>query len=172
MVCCNTATRHDPTILEPLVSLMHRITDKNVFADLRVPVRRLRTAQGLGRTLPLADFITLRVLRHLQGMGSLRGQVQRLLQLDPAPGARARRVRSTWSNVLCSPARLVVFKATLPGPVAEAAAVLPDRPGWTVPLFRYIAKVSRQVLRFFKHCFLKPAMPALYARQVRPLLMA
>jgi len=25
-----------------------------------------------------------------------------------------------------------------------------DRPDWTVPLFRYTSKVSRQVLRFFK----------------------
>jgi hypothetical protein len=47
-----------------------------------------------------------------------------------------------------------------------------DRPDWTVPLFRYTAKVSRQVLRFFKHCFLKPASPALYERELRPLLMA
>ena len=30
-----------------------------------------------------------------------------------------------------------------------------DRPDWTVPLFRYTAKVSRQVLPFFKLCFLK-----------------
>lgn len=29
----------------------------------------------------------------------------------------------------------------------------PDRPDWTLPLFRYTAKVSRQVLRFFKLCF-------------------
>jgi hypothetical protein len=47
-----------------------------------------------------------------------------------------------------------------------------DRPDWTVFLFRYTAKVSRQVLRFFKHCFLKPASPALYERELRPLLMA
>jgi hypothetical protein len=47
-----------------------------------------------------------------------------------------------------------------------------DRPDWTVPVFRYTSKVSRQVLRFFKHCFLKPASPALYERQLRPMLMA
>ncbi|MBK8637277.1 MAG: transposase [Chromatiaceae bacterium] len=35
------------------------------------------------------------------------------------------------------------------------------RPSWTVPLFRYTAKVSRQVLRFLKPCFLKPASPGL-----------
>jgi hypothetical protein len=47
-----------------------------------------------------------------------------------------------------------------------------DRPDWTVPVFRYTSKVSRQVLRFFKHCFLKPASPALYERELRPMLMA
>ena len=30
----------------------------------------------------------------------------------------------------------------------------------------------RGVLRFFKHCFLKPASPALYEQELRPLLMA
>jgi hypothetical protein len=38
--------------------------------------------------------------------------------------------------------------------------------------YSYTAKVSRQVLRFFKQCFLKPASPALYERELRPLLMA
>ena len=47
-----------------------------------------------------------------------------------------------------------------------------DRPRWSAPLFRYASKVSRQVLRFFKHGFLKPASPALYERELRPLLMA
>jgi hypothetical protein len=47
-----------------------------------------------------------------------------------------------------------------------------DRPDWTVPLFRYTTKVSRQVLRFFKHCFLKPASPGLYERELAPMLKA
>ena len=47
-----------------------------------------------------------------------------------------------------------------------------DRPDWTVPLFRYTAKVSRQVLRFFKHCFLKPASPGLYECELVPMLRA
>jgi hypothetical protein len=47
-----------------------------------------------------------------------------------------------------------------------------DRPDWTTPLFRYTSKVSRQVLRFFKHCFLKPASPELYHRELRPMLLA
>lgn len=47
-----------------------------------------------------------------------------------------------------------------------------DRPDWTAPLYRYTSKISRQVLRFFKRCFLEPASPTLYDTQLRPLLMA
>jgi hypothetical protein len=47
-----------------------------------------------------------------------------------------------------------------------------DRPDWIAPVFRYTAKVSRQVLRLFKHCFHKPGSQAFYAGQLRPLLMA
>jgi len=118
-------------IVDRLVSLMHRLTDKPVFAELLSPVERVlarvRNAQGLGRTLSMSDFIALGVLRHLQGMGTLREQVQTLLHLDPGPGARAPLARSTWSDALCSPARLGVLEETLPALVAEAAAVLPDR---------------------------------------------
>ncbi len=39
-------------------------------------------------------------------------------------------------------------------------------------MFRYTSNVSRQVLRFYKHCFLKPASPAPYEGELRPLLMA
>jgi hypothetical protein len=43
-----------------------------------------------------------------------------------------------------------------------------DRPDWTVPLFRYAAQVSRQVLRFYKSCFLNTASPGLYERELGP----
>ncbi|MBU1962840.1 MAG: transposase [Gammaproteobacteria bacterium] len=46
-----------------------------------------------------------------------------------------------------------------------------DRPDWTAPLFRYTSKVSRQVLRFFRFCFLKRASPELYQRELRPMLL-
>ena len=39
-------------------------------------------------------------------------------------------------------------------------------------IYRHTSKVSRQVLRFFKLCFLKQASPALYQRELRPMLMA
>jgi len=120
-----------PMILDRLVSLMHRLTDKTVFAELLAPMERVlarvRRAQGLGRTLSMGDFIALGVLRHLQGMGSLREQVQALLHLDPVVAAQPPLARSTWSDALGSPARLAVLKETLPVLVADAAAVLPDR---------------------------------------------
>lgn len=47
-----------------------------------------------------------------------------------------------------------------------------DRPDWTAPFFRQTSKVSRQVLRFFKFCFLKRASPELYQRELRPMLLA
>ena len=47
-----------------------------------------------------------------------------------------------------------------------------DRPDWSTNVFRHTSKVSRQVLRFFKHCFHKPASQALYERELRPMLLA
>lgn len=47
-----------------------------------------------------------------------------------------------------------------------------DRPDWTLPWFRFTSKISRQVLRFFRACFLKPASQALYNAELKPLLMA
>ena len=118
-------------LLDRIVSLMHRLTNKTVFAELLAPVAqalaRVRSAQGLGRTLSMGDFIALGVLRHLQGMHSLREQVQALLHLDPAEAACAPLARSTWSDALRSAERLGVLAQMLPALVGEAAAVLPDR---------------------------------------------
>ena len=44
-----------------------------------------------------------------------------------------------------------------------------DRPDWSTPVFRYTSKVSRQVLRFFKHCFQKSASQALYEARASAL---
>ena len=118
-------------ILDRLASLMHRLTEKTVFAELLSPAERVlarvRSAQGLGRTLSMSDFIALGVLRHLQGMGSLREQVQALLHLDQELAAQPPLARSTWSDALGSPPRLAVLEGLLPMLVGAAAAVLPDR---------------------------------------------
>jgi hypothetical protein len=47
-----------------------------------------------------------------------------------------------------------------------------DRPDWSTLVFRYTSKISRQVIRFLKHCFHKPASHKLYQRQLRPMLLA
>jgi hypothetical protein len=320
-------------ILDRLVSPRHRLTDKTVFAERRSHVERVlarvRSAQGLGGTLNMSEFIALGVLPHLQDMGTLREQVQTLRHLDPAPGARvpldlvgcpvlggapgrargdaagagggrrraaarspgrhpwpghAPRAGHRWhrpgrerafsppytqgrrrgqpqrpcpiellqpalgvpeearvetrnrhetailrdydrspraltrerqtlflvdrafidarfrdaKTTTCAITIITRMKANLRidsteglGIAAdplnagvqrdlrvmlasspEPSRLITDRPDWTAPLFRDTAKVSRQVLRFFKHCFPKPASPALYERELRPLLMA
>jgi hypothetical protein len=47
-----------------------------------------------------------------------------------------------------------------------------DRPNWSTPVFRHTSKISRLVLRVFKHCFRKPASHKLCQRQLRPMLLA
>ena len=117
-------------ILNRLNSLMQRLTDNTVFAALLSPLEqalsRVRNAT-VGRVLSMPDFIALGVLRHLQGMTTLREQVQTLLHLDPHPPEQVPLARSTWSDALSSPARLAVLEELTPSLVCEAATVLPDR---------------------------------------------
>ncbi len=117
-------------MFDRLKTLMHRLTHHTVLADLLDPVSRAlaRVRQAtVGRTLTMPDFIALGVLRHLQGMSTLREQVQTLLHLDPATAARGPLARSTWSDALASPTREAVLRDLVPALVQEAQAVLPDR---------------------------------------------
>ena len=118
-------------ILDRLDALMHRLTDRTVFADLLAPVERalsrVRLGHSVGRVLDMPDFIALGVLRHLQGMQALREQVQALHHLAPGAAEYVPLARSTWSDALAAPARSAVLSATIPALVAEARAVLPDR---------------------------------------------
>lgn len=43
---------------------------------------------------------------------------------------------------------------------------------WYRLYYRATSKISRQVIRFLKHCFTKKASPGLYERQLRPMLLA
>ncbi|HYN62926.1 MAG TPA: transposase [Rubrivivax sp.] len=110
---------------------MNRLTDQTVFAELLAPVEqaltRVREAQDVGRVLSMSAFITLGVLRHLQGMSVLREQVQALPHLDPSDAAHVPLARSTWSDALAAPTRAAALTATLPVLVAAARARLPDR---------------------------------------------
>jgi hypothetical protein len=47
-----------------------------------------------------------------------------------------------------------------------------EPPPWTARAYRYPSKISRQVLRFLRHCFLKTPSHMLYERQLKPMLMA
>ena len=117
-------------MFDRLQTLMHRLTDNTVLADLLDPVSRalarVRHA-AVGRTLTMADFIALGVLRQLQGTPTLREQVQTLLHLDPETAARGPLARSTWSDALAAPTREAVLRDLVPDLVKAANAVLPDR---------------------------------------------
>jgi hypothetical protein len=117
-------------MFDRLQTLMHRLTDNTVLADLLDPVSRAlaRVRQAaVGRTLTMPDFIALGVLRQLQGMPTRREQVQTLLHLDPETAARGPLARSTWSDALASPSREAVLRDLVPTLVQAAQAVLPDR---------------------------------------------
>ncbi len=117
-------------MLNRLNLLMDRPTDNTVLADLLAPVAkalgRVRQA-GVGGPLSRADFIALGVLRHLEGMPSLRQQVQALLDLDPDTAARVPLARSSWSDALASPRRAAAFRGLVGALAEEAREVLPDR---------------------------------------------
>ncbi|MDZ7754649.1 MAG: hypothetical protein U5S82_24100 [Gammaproteobacteria bacterium] len=110
---------------------MNHILNETVLGELLIPVSealaRLRNANANTSVLDMYTFISLGVLRHLQGMPSLREQVQSLLHLDPTHSPQAPLARSTWSDALASRRRRDVVSAMI-GPLrSEARAVLPDR---------------------------------------------
>jgi hypothetical protein len=114
-----------------LASLMNKLTDHTVFADLLKPVERalnkIRLGHAEGRVLPMREFVALGALRHLKGMHTLREQIQALLHLDPSDQGRPPLARSTWSDALSATSRRTAMQALLPKLVSEAQAVLPDR---------------------------------------------
>lgn len=118
-------------MIDRLRSLMHRLTDNTVFADLLDPANRalqqVRAAGSIGRSLTMPDFLALGVLRHLQGTTTLREQVQVLLHLNPSAQPVIPLARSTWSDALACRARLEVLQALLPRLRTQAKACLPDR---------------------------------------------
>jgi hypothetical protein len=75
-------------MFDRLKTLMYRLTHDTVLADLLAPVSRAlaRVRQAaVGRTLTLPDFIALGVLRQLQGIPTLREQVQSCRIWTPRP---------------------------------------------------------------------------------------
>jgi hypothetical protein len=118
-------------ITERLTALMDSLTNQTVLGELLAPVThalgQVRGSDACSRVLSMADFIGLGVLRHLQGMPTLREQVQALLHLEPGAALRAPLARSTWSDALSSRPRRAVLEAVLTPLLREAQAVLPDR---------------------------------------------
>ena len=118
-------------ISQRLTALMDRLTNNTVLGELLAPVTailsRIRHADGNAQVLSMRAFIALGVLRHLQGMGTLREQVQSLLHLNPQEVLRTPLARSTWSDALASRRRRGVLEAVTAPLLDEARAVLPDR---------------------------------------------
>ncbi len=116
---------------ERLTALMDSLTTQTVLGELLAPVSdalaRVRGSDTLARVLSMTDFIGLGVLRHLQGMPTLREQVQSLLHLEPGEAPQVPLARSTWSDALSSGRRSAVLEAAMAPLLTEARAVLPDR---------------------------------------------
>jgi hypothetical protein len=118
-------------IRDRLSKLMQKLTDRTVLAQLIQPavdaLGAIRTTAKATPVLDMQQFLTLGVLRHLQGIAILREQVQELLHLDPSAETRVPLARSTWSDALASPRRLQILTDTIPELVRHADTVLPDR---------------------------------------------
>lgn len=75
---------------ERLTAVMDSLMNQTVLGELLAPIARalaqVRGTDAVSRVLSMADFIGLGVLRHLQGMRTLREQVQLLLHWEPEIG--------------------------------------------------------------------------------------
>jgi len=114
---------------ERITSVIHQLTHDTVLGDLVSPVARaleyVRFKDGNFLAIDMKDFITLGVLRHVQGAGSLRELVQQLMHLNESVQAPVS--RSTFSDALASKRRLKVVREIQSPLLKHAASVLPDR---------------------------------------------
>ena len=114
-----------------LANLMNRLTQGTVLSELLEPAwHALEGARGAAPCSPALatkQFITVGVLRHLQGVATLREQVQGLLQLSQGPEVQVPLARSTWSKALASGRRLQILRGVVARLVGQGALVLPDR---------------------------------------------
>ncbi len=75
----------------------------------------------------MPDFITLGVLRHIQGISTLREQIQSLFHMHDTNVEKLPMARSTMSDALASEKRTVVLHSLIPVLVKQARSILPDR---------------------------------------------
>ncbi len=84
---------------ERLTAVMDSLMNQTVLGELLAPVvdalAQIRGTHTVSRVFSMADFIVLGVLRHLQGMRTLREQVQSLLHWEPGTALRVPLARST-----------------------------------------------------------------------------
>jgi hypothetical protein len=129
--CINNSLLECLVDTERLTAVMDSLMNQTVLGELLAPVARalaqVRDTDAVSRVLSMADFIGLGVLRHLQGMRTLREQVQSLLHWEPGTAQRVPLARSTWSDALSSRRRRAVLQAAMAPLLTEARAVLPDR---------------------------------------------
>jgi hypothetical protein len=111
--------------------LMTTLTKDTVMGDLLEPLHnaldRVRYHSGRFASLTMRDFIGVGVLRHLQGMKTLREQIQALLHLSDDDMQTQPLARSTLSDALSSPLRLTIVTQTQRELVRQAREILPDR---------------------------------------------
>jgi len=116
---------------ERLTAVMDSLMNQTVLGELLAPVARalakVPDTDAGSRVLSMADFIGLGVLRHLQGMRTLREQVQSLLHCEPGTAQRVPLARSTWSDALSSRRRRAILQTAMAPLLTEARALLPDR---------------------------------------------
>ncbi|MDP5209448.1 transposase [Microbulbifer sp. 2205BS26-8] len=109
--------------------LHNELMSETVFSEFFSPasnaLNRVRYAAGRFKSLPMEDFCAFGCLRHLQGIQTLREQIQLLFHLTEA--AQMPVARSTYSDALSSEYRLEILIQMVTQLFRQARAVLPDR---------------------------------------------
>ncbi|MDP5209744.1 hypothetical protein [Microbulbifer sp. 2205BS26-8] len=105
--------------------LHNELMSETVFSEFFSPasnaLNRVRYAAGRFKSLPMEDFCAFGCLRHLQGIQTLREQIQLLFHLTEA--AQMPVARSTYSDALSSEYRLEILIQMMTQLFRQARAV-------------------------------------------------
>lgn len=109
--------------------LYNELMNKTVLADFFAPATqaldKVRYAAGRFKSLPMEAFCLFGCLRHLQGITTMREQLQQLLHLTEAQKMPV--ARSTYSDALNSGARQAIVQQAVAQLAEQARGQLPDR---------------------------------------------